>query len=349
MGAIGILGAFGFSSLEETTGGQPVKTRGLYYGLCDIFGKNMIKYVETYQWKKHPFRMIFQLMGVIWKCSTIIMLPAQNGISVFIFILQILKRKDTKLYYDVIGGWIAEKAEKDENLINRLKKLDGIWVETSSMKRDLNKLGINNVEVIPNFKRIKPIALSELKGSPVKPYKVCTFSRVMREKGVSDAIIAVRKLNLIAGEKLLELDIYGPIDDSYKHEFCEMIDKKDNSVKYMGVADPGNSVNVIKSYDALLFPTKFYTEGIPGTIIDAYSAGVPIITSLWLNSEDVFWEGETGWGYHFDEQDGLFNLLIRFSKNASEFAAMKENCLKRSKLFTSDTLMKKIKQIILNG
>ena len=37
--------------------------------------------------------------------------------------------------------------------------------------------------------------------------------------------------------------------------------------------DSEKTVKTLENYYLLLFPTKFRTEGIPGTIIDALSAG----------------------------------------------------------------------------
>ena len=54
-----------------------------------------------------------------------------------------------------------------------------------------------------------------------------------------------------------------------------------NCARYCGIKDPKDSVKTLKNYFALVFPTRFYTEGIPGTIIDAYYAGVPVIASKW--------------------------------------------------------------------
>jgi hypothetical protein len=54
---------------------------------------------------------------------------------------------------------------------------------------------------------------------------------------------------------------------------------------------------VLKDYFALLFPTHFYTEGIPGTVIDAYAAGIPVISAKWESYSDVIDEGVTGIGY----------------------------------------------------
>lgn len=48
---IGIIGAFGFDTLD--TGGQPVKTRALYHGLTERYGRQNIEFVETMGWKKN--------------------------------------------------------------------------------------------------------------------------------------------------------------------------------------------------------------------------------------------------------------------------------------------------------
>lgn len=349
MKKIGIIGAFGFADLKNTTGGQPVKTRSLYYALCDHYGKDNIIYVETYNWKKNVFKLIFRIISLTHNCTDIIMLPAQNGISIFMPVLLCIKRKSTKLYYDVVGGWLAEKAKKEARTIRQLKKLDGIWVETTSMKNDLHNVGVDNVEVIPNFKNIDILTCSEVTKTIEKPFRLCIFSRVMKEKGISDAIASIMYINTTHADQPLILDIFGPIDDSYKSEFLYLLSKTKDYVNYKGIISPLDSVNTLRNYDALLFPTKFYTEGIPGTIIDAYSAGLPIITSLWLNSADVFLEGITGWGYSFGDVEKLTDLLQRLIENPQEFSSMRKNCIEKAVLFSREVVMNRIIECLENS
>ena len=45
-----------------------------------------------------------------------------------------------------------------------------------------------------------------------------------------------------------------------------------------------------------IFPTRFTTEGIPGSIIDSYYAGVPVLASKWNSFDDVIEDGKTGVG-----------------------------------------------------
>ncbi len=50
----------------------------------------------------------------------------------------------------------------------------------------------------------------------------------------------------------------------------------------------------------MLFPTKFKTEGIPGTIIDAYASGLTVVSSIWDNYNEIIDDGITGIGYEID-------------------------------------------------
>lgn len=45
------------------------------------------------------------------------------------------------------------------------------------------------------------------------------FSRVMPEKGVEDAMRAVRHLNETIGRLVATLDIYGSVEDTYSERF----------------------------------------------------------------------------------------------------------------------------------
>ena len=83
----------------------------------------------------------------------------------------------------------------------------------------------------------------------------------------------------------------------------------------------------MKNYFALLFPTHFYTEGIPGTIIDAYAAGVPVISAKWESFDDVVDNDITGVGYDFDNKGQFEDVLFYASKNFQKLFDMKENCI----------------------
>ena len=342
-----IIGAFDFKKMD--IGGQLVKTRELYNLLKKQSYFEFVDYLETFKWKKRFVFKFFELLAKTRKNDIIIMLPAQNGVNVFSKLLLLFKKKKTRVYYYVIGGWLPEILINNNKLSNRLMKFNGIWVETTNMCNSLKSIKFNNVYVIPNFKNIKPLKVNDMITKYEAPYKLCTFSRVMVEKGIEDAINAIKKINSDNNKVILTLDIYGAIDENYLKSFNLLMKSFPKYIQYKGIINPSESINTIKNYFLLLFPTHYYTEGIPGTIIDSYASGVPIITSLWKNYNDVFMNGITGYGYSFDDKEGLINAILNAINDVENVVNMKKNCLKYSEKFTTEAVEKEIKDLLMNG
>ena len=103
-------------------------------------------------------KFLFRCFAGIKKSENVIIMPAQNGVKIFIplfvFINKFYKRK---IFYIVIGGWLPHLIKDKTYLLNKLKELDKIFVETNKMKEQLEKINIKNVEILVNFKNIKII------------------------------------------------------------------------------------------------------------------------------------------------------------------------------------------------
>ncbi|MBE6639338.1 MAG: glycosyltransferase [Ruminococcaceae bacterium] len=322
MKKVAIIGPF---RAANPINGQTVKTKNLRDALA-ISSETEITEVDTYCWKKHPIRLLLKTKRAMKYCDSVVMLPAHNGVKIFSLLLLFFNRfYKKKLYYNVIGGWLPQMLSANSGLLRRLQKFDGVWVETNTMKNALAKIGMKNVEVLVNFKDLVPLKEEELNPSIAFPVKLVVFSRVSALKGVSDAMIAIKNAN--AEQNRFTLDIYGPIDGEYQSEFDGLLKENKGAVTYRGVIDPGKSVAVLKDYDALLFPTKSYTEGIPGTIIDAYCAGLPVVSAKWESYGDICYEGSTALGYTFGDTKDLQNVLNRIAVNPEILVSMRKNCL----------------------
>lgn len=326
-------------------GGQPVKTRQLYYALVDYYGKDNITCIETYGWKFRPIKVLSGVLMAAKKHDIMIMLPAHHGVQVFARLLSYCKKvKGVKIFYDVIGGWLPQKTKQASGLTKALKQFDGIWVETTSMRNALLSQGFDNVTVVPNFKNLSPV--ETIKKDFAIPFPICTFSRVMQEKGIEDAINAVISVNTSERKVIYALDIYGPIYEPYKERFEKLQSNFPPYIKYRGIVDPTHSVDTLKDYFALLFPTRFYTEGIPGTLIDALFSGVPVISSRWINYEDILKDDVTGWGYQFCQIDELKKLLMKAYAYPEKFIAMRVNCVKEASNYQSESAINKLNVLI---
>ena len=263
------------------------------------------------------------------------MLPAHNGLVVlskFLTKLNILFHK--RLHYSVIGGWLQDFLPNYPDVIIALKNFKGIYVETQTMKIALNDMGFSNVWVVPNCKPLDILDVQELKCDFSEPYKLVTFSRVTPKKGIGVAADVVMALNKKYGREVYRLSIYGPVDPGDDTEWFEgEKNRYSSSIKYMGNAPFDKSVDVLSDYFALLFPTQYYTEGIPGTIIDSYAAGVPVISAKWKSFNDVVFEGVTGYGYEFNKESELLYVLDRIIADPSLIINLKRGCLSKAQLF----------------
>ncbi len=321
-----VIGHFGFG--ENLSNGQTIKTKIITDELSRRFGDDEVLKIDTHGGAKTIFKAPFQAMRALGKSKNVIILPAHNGLRVFAPLLTFLNHfYHRKLHYVVIGGWLPEFLKSRKRLTKALKKFDGIYVETSTMKKALEEQGFSNVIVMPNCKNLHILGESELVYNVSEPYKLCTFSRVMREKGIEDALNAVKEVNEKLGRTVYTLDIYGQVDAEQTEWFDNLQNNFPPYVKYMGVVPFDKSVDVLKNYFALLFPTRFYTEGIPGTIIDAYAAGVPVISAKWESFDDIVENHLTGIGYDFDSIDSLTDLLSGIITSPQKINDMKTQCI----------------------
>lgn len=329
-GKIGVCGHY--AKQQTAYDGQTVKTRVFCHELEQIMGKENVLIVDTKGWRKHPVSLVVDVMKLFIHCENIVAMPADRGINIIIpmfCFLNFLFHKKT--HYVVVGGWLPMYVKRKFILIKCLHSFHGIYVETMKMKKMMEKYGLKNVVVMPNFKHLQTIDLKEayFEGK-TKPYKLCTFSRVMKEKGIEDAILAVKKVNE-KKENTFTLDIYGSIEPQYREEFTKLLSQCPPYIKYCGIVPYGASTSVLKRYFSLLFPTYYKGEGFPGTIIDAYAAGLPVIASDWHYNSEIVKHKNTG--IVLKKEQKLFEILEEVSKNPDMLNSMRNNCLDEAKKY----------------
>ena len=327
---VGVLGHYGEG--QNLLNGQTVKTKIVTEELQKQLGQDQVLKVDTHGGWKTLLKAPIQTFGVLKKSNNVLMFPAHNGLRVYAPLLSFYKRffKNRKLHYVVIGGWLPRFLEERKRLAKTLKKFDGIYVETHTMKNALEAKGFRNIFVMPNCKELNILDPDELTLNHSEPYKLCTFSRVMKEKGIEDAVNAVKAVNEKLGRAVYRLDIYGQIDPNQTEWFEEVKKNFPDYVIYRGLVAFDKSVEVLKDYYVLLFPTRFFTEGIPGTVIDAYAAGVPVVSARWESFADIIDDGITGIGYTFGKTDELASILENVSSFTQRVDSMRNNCLAKA-------------------
>lgn len=333
---VGIIGHFGFGL--NLANGQTIKTKIV----SDVINKAVqgsVHYVDAHGGLKAVLPVAWGCFRLLKQCDNVFIFLTENGLKVALPLLAILNRFfHKKLHYNVIGGWLPSFLQKNRRLIKYLVRFDHVYAETATMKQSLERLGVYNCVVIPNCKELKIVGENEIPTHYVRPYNLCTFSRVMKEKGIEDIIKVVKNINEVQNSVVYHLHIFGQIDESQKEWFKNLSDQFPKYVEYGGVIPFSESVEVLKEYFALVFPTRFFTEGVPGTIVDAYASGIPVVSSRWESFNDVVDEGVTGYGYEFGNVDDLERVLIDIANEPEKVTDLKANCINKAKDYSLERL-----------
>lgn len=331
-----------FAGGKPTVDGQTVKTRVLTDSLIQEYGKENITIFDTIGGIWTLFRVPYIVFVALAKCRNIVILPAHNAVRVFVPLLAFLQIlfRDRRVHYVVIGGWLPIFLKGKKVLADSLRKIYMIYAETTSMVKALKDMGYTNVTYMPNFKPLRIVSESSLDKKYFEPYHICTFSRVWSMKGIAEAADAVMYVNSKLGRNVFDLDIYGKIEKGEEGWFDTLMSKVSNKVRYKGIIAFDKSVQVLKNYVFMLFPTKCVGEGIPGTIIDAYAAGLPVVSSFYPNFAEIIEEGVTGFGYEFNNNDAFKSLLLRIAENPDMIISLKKNCVKKAAKYQPETILK---------
>ena len=332
-----ILGHFGGN--KTFNDGQTVKTRTLYHALLS---EGVVVYpLDTYDLKHHPLRFVWRFGSSLFSYKKYIVLLSANGRKFLFPVLYALaKYVNKQIYHNSIGGRLADETAQNIRFKKQISAFAANWVESPLIAKKLQEQGVANAIYLPNFKEILPLTASELPVRTSSPMRFCTFSRVMKEKGITDAILALAELN----QKNIRatLTVYGPVAVEYKTEFEQLCQKYDKFCTYGGVISPNDSVAVLKNYDMLLFPTRYFREGMPGTVIDAFCAGLPILARRWKYCDEMIAHLQTGLIYDFDKPQELKTWLNFAITHPQEIYAMRKACLAAGKVYTKAEVLPQI-------
>ena len=333
-----------------------------FYGPIDdiqgpgIKNKNTLSFIEKeYNVKRYNtydttiFNRIRFIVSLIFTNRKVIIAVSTRGRNILCPILKLKKKLNPNFEYIfiIINGYIINEIEQKkkksrEAMIYVLKNSKMNFVEIDRVKEQLeSKFDLDNVRVFENFKLDENyVEITDFEKAKDKDIKLVFLARVCKDKGIDTLIDVVKYIN---DNNLLSvtLDIYGPIFDDVKIKIKEVEDCK--NIVYRGIVENKNVTKVLKNYDIYMFPTVHKREGFPATIIDAYSAALPVISSDVCFNKDIVIDGENGYIYLNNEnaKENLIKAIIELASDAKLLNKMSKNNYVLSQKYRASVVLKK--------
>jgi glycosyltransferase involved in cell wall biosynthesis len=146
------------------------------------------------------------------------------------------------------------------------------------MARDLQHLyrQVRRVAVVSNTVFVTPRPLPRHVGA--RRLRIGHLSNLSREKGIGTVLQCMRELGARGIDA--ELWLAGPAEDADTSTLIAAAHAEfGDRLNYLGRVDPGKVARFYEDIDIFLFPTSYEHEAEPLVIIDAISAGVPVIAT----------------------------------------------------------------------
>jgi len=293
---------------------------GISYDVIDLNSKNYSsKFSAT----------LFIYLSIIKKISSFKHISIHGTASVYftiaplVILLSKLLNKKTSLrkfagnfhqYYDN-SGFV-----KRAILRWVLRKADMLFFETKYLVEYFSKINPRSFW-FPNVRsdKIKPIL------PRVFTKRFVFISHVCKGKGIDQILEAS-----ISADDSYTIDIYGPITEK-EYTPDHFIGYK---AKYKGALKSDRVLEILNTYDVLLLPSYRSEEGYPGIIIEAYSLGIPVISTNLLAINEICENGKEGILVEPKNSRQLTEAIL--SVNDQNYEIYSENAYKKFHLFRSD-------------
>ena len=187
--------------------------------------------------------------------------------------------------YGAVARWLADHTYMRASLI---------YVETQELCRQFNNPA--NFRWFPNTRDIKVPAVVSSEEPPAEEGKADQLTRrdisklifvaqLHMTKGLAEALDACRHL-----PENCHLNVFGPpMSDTDFSGF-----EGHPRATYGGVLKREEIPRVMSEHDLLLFPSYCRDEGIPGSILEAFQCGLPVIAASWGGVPEIVEHEENG-------------------------------------------------------
>lgn len=318
-------------------GGETAKNQAL----LEVLGKYCrVTALNFYRNRQRPW-VYLQTLWVLMSqpSATLILSTTASNIYPLLKAFKLLHIHRNIIHW-IIGGKFDTLVKEGFFNLKVLNVAQWHLAQSKQMAATLRECGVKGARYVPNFRTCPALSHKRTPKSADDTARFVFMSRIMKEKGVGEIITCAARLNAQSYGNRYTIDFYGQMDKTYEQEFLQAISHLPN-VTYRGVLNLTDTSGypTLATYHAMLFPTFHPSEGIAGAIIDAYMAGLPVISSDWNHNREVVKDGKTGIIVPVHDVETLSQVMIDIIENRIDLAPMMENARKESETYKVENVI----------
>ncbi|OPZ24579.1 MAG: hypothetical protein BWZ03_00121 [bacterium ADurb.BinA186] len=290
-----------FGSKKKHLNGESVKSRDVLSCLKEhqkvaAFNLDTYKFWNTFR---------FYVSAFFDRRRYVVICKAPTGAKIILKFLKLIHYPPKQIITYIYGfGLTGEYSGKV--LPADLEYCHALIVESPEVKQQFPSEFRPEIGVFPCLKRIYTIPTDN-------PYehkdvlKLLFFSRVIKSKGVLDILDATIKAN----QPLVHFDLSIAGDTTAEPETNAIIQAAAEKYPFIHFLGPAFTIRGEQSYvrfstyDLHVFPSRFFHECAPGSVIDSFIAGVPTLSTKFHSYDQML---SPSFAYFVDNSDT--NLFV---------------------------------------
>lgn len=239
----------------------------------------------------HDARAFVQVLVRLWRESSrhdviLLNVSSRGLIASGPFIWALCRLRRTPLVVRIFGGDFAQRFEHlsawRRALVRRsVLRCDHLLVETEGLRERFH--GATRIDRYPNTRDLP--ATPRVPRAAAQGLRFLFLGQIWHEKGFLHALEASDRLETAA-----TVEFYGPLMPGAS----EAIFDAHPHANYHGCVEPEAVPGLLARHDVLVFPTLYRTEGMPGVVLEAMQAGLPVIASRWPAAHEMIEDGVNG-------------------------------------------------------
>lgn len=255
---------------------------------------------------------------------------------------QIARLFNKKVLIHIHGGGFKEYYAKHKSFVRKeLNKMDGVIVLSETWKTFFSdSVGLNNVHIIHNVIPFPSISNNHVREK--QKVHLLFLGFIYKEKGIFDLIDVIKSNHDYFKDRLM-LHIGGTELNGNQLETIIKTYKLSDTITFHGWVNEKEKIKLFNISNIYILPS--YKEGLPMSIIEAMSYGLPIISTKVGGIPDLVIDKKNGYLFTPGDKNAILEHLKSLLENEQLRKSMGEYSFNLSKKYLPSTVKLQINKL----